>query len=470
MLLAPYVDILRSSQLRDLFAEDPRRATRMQISCHELTLDFSHQRITDKMWSALAVYAQKNKLDEHIRDLISGAVVNVSENRPALHTALRDPSSTPIFVKNENIKPQIQAAFESMRTLCKTVWQSGITDVLILGIGGSYWGSLCACEALRTLPKRLNVHFLGDMEAEAFDHATRALRPEKTMVVVISKSFKTIETLSNAKRARTWLGPLLSAHTIAVTANIQEAQSFGIQSSHVLPMWPWVGGRYSVWSCVGVPIALCYGIAAFQELLQGAHKMDQHLLHAPLKQNLPVMAALITFLNTRILGAATEAIIPYSARMRHFIPYVQQLKMESLGKSRDVQGQKIAEPTGPVIWGQTGLHAQHTFNQILHQGNQCIPIDFILPIDMPELVNACFAQSQALAFGDPHHEVLHARSEGNQPHNILKLHTLNPQTLGMLMAFYEHKTYLLACLFNINAFDQFGVELAKKMLVHTEST
>ncbi|MFA6036693.1 MAG: glucose-6-phosphate isomerase [Legionellales bacterium] len=469
MLLAPYIDILRSSHIRDLFAQDPMRASRMEISCHGLTLDFSHQRITEDIWNALVEYAKKNKLDQHIHDLISGAVVNVSENRPALHTALRDPSLTPIFVKKENIKPKIQSAFESMRTLCKTVWQSGITDVLILGIGGSYWGSLCVCEALRTLPKRLNVHFLGDMEAEAFEHATRNLRPEKTIVIVISKSFKTIETLSNAKRARTWLGPLLAAHAIAVTANIQEAQSFGIQASHILPMWSWVGGRYSLWSCVGIPIALCYGIAAFQELLHGAHLIDQHLQDTPLKQNLPVMAALITFLNTRILDASTEAIIPYSARMRHFIPYVQQLKMESLGKSRNVQGQKISEPTGPVIWGQTGLHAQHTFNQILHQGNQCIPIDFILSNDIPELVNSCLAQSQALAFGDPHHEVLHARSEGNQPHNILKLNTLNPETLGMLMAFYEHKTYLLACLFNINAFDQFGVELAKKILVQTES-
>jgi glucose-6-phosphate isomerase len=463
MPLSTLKDIFKTSHLRDLFMHAPLRSAQFQISAHELTLDFSRQRITIDSLASLIDFAQKNKLEQRVIDLTTGKDVNTSENRPALHTALRDPSAHPIVVNGEDVKPEIHAAFELMRTLCKSVWQSGITDVLVLGIGGSYWGSLCACEAFRNLPKRLNIHFLADMESEAFDHATQGLRPEKTVVIVISKSFKTIETLTNAKRAKTWLGPLLKAHCIAVTANKAEALHFGVQESHILPMWDWVGGRYSVWSSVGIPIALCYGIATFQEFLNGAHLMDQHLIHTPIENNLPMMAALLTFLNTRFFDAQTEAIIPYSARLSYFVPYVQQLKMESLGKNRDHQGQLITEPTGPVVWGQTGLHAQHTFNQILHQGNHCIPIDFIITMDVPELVKSCLAQSEALTFGNEEHELLHARTLGNQPHNLLKIDSLTPKSLGLLMAFYEHKTYLLACLFNINAFDQFGIELAKKI-------
>ncbi|MGA2655046.1 MAG: glucose-6-phosphate isomerase [Gammaproteobacteria bacterium] len=469
MLSSSQNNSLSPIHLRDLFAQEPMRTQQMQISAHGLTLDFSHQRISNETLAALTDFAEKNNLNQRVNELITGAHVNATENRAALHTALRDPTSTPIFVNQQDIKPEIQAAFESMKTLCKSIWQGGITDVLVLGIGGSYWGALCACEAFRNMPKRLNTHFLGDMEAEAFQYATRNLVPEKTMVIIISKSFKTVETLTNAKRAALWLGPLLKAHCIAITANNKAAQDFGVQDTHILPMWSWVGGRYSVWSCVGMPIALSFGMATFQEFLNGAHLMDQHLMHSPTQQNLPMMAALITYLNTRFFDAQTEAIIPYSARLAHFVPYVQQLKMESLGKNRDKEGQLITERTGPVVWGQTGLHAQHTFNQILHQGNHCIPVDFIVPMDVPELVSACLAQSHALTFGDQDHDVLHARTQGNQPHNILKIVSLTPENLGLLMAFYEHKTYLLACLFNINAFDQYGVELAKRILEKVET-
>jgi glucose-6-phosphate isomerase len=241
------------------------------------------------------------------------------------------------------------------------------------------------------------------------------------------------------------------------------AAQLGVDTKHVLNLWSWVGGRYSVWSAVGMPIALCYGIAVFNNLLNGAYQMDQHVKNAPMRNNLPLMAALISFLNIRYYGATNEAIIPYCARLRHFIPYLQQLGMESLGKTADMHGNLIHEPTGPIIWGQTGVHAQHTFNQLLHQGSHAVPIDFILPLDNPELVTACRAQSRALAFGSLHPDCLHSRASGNQVHNILSFKQLTPEILGMLMAFYEHKTYLLACLFNINAFDQFGVELTKQL-------
>ncbi len=273
--LATHANALLSFSLQELFA-DPSRAPTMQISCGALTLDFSHQRILPETLPFFEIFAQSRQLAKKITALTNGDIVNHSEQRPALHTALRDPSPTPVFVNGENIKPQIRDAFEHMRTLCKTVWQSGIKDVLILGIGGSYWGSLSACEALRNLPKRLNIHFLAEMEAEAFDHTIHYLAPENTVVIIISKSFTTVETLANAQRARKWLGPLFKAHSIAVTANNNAALDLGIVSDHILPLWPWVGGRYSVWSSVGIPIALCYGIKAFEELQLGAHQMDQH--------------------------------------------------------------------------------------------------------------------------------------------------------------------------------------------------
>lgn len=461
--LAAHAEYLKSFCLQELFTYHPARAQEMQIGCGHLTLDFSRQRIIPDTLHLFEALVKKEKLSEKINALVCGEIVNTSEQRPALHTALRDPSPTPIWVNGENIKPSIHMTFEKMQRLCETIWQNNITDVLVLGIGGSFWGPQCVCEALQTLPKRLNVHFLADTEQEAFAARVNTLTPERTVVIVISKSFTTPEALCNALRAHTWLGIYAKSHCLAVTAARHEAESLGIESSHILDIWSWVGGRYSVWSAVGLPIALCYGMSVFKAFLAGAHQMDQHLISMPMRMNMPMMAALLTFFNTRFLDAATEAIIPYSFRLNTFIPYVQQLSMESLGKCHDLDGNPVIGTTGPITWGQTGLHAQHTFNQLLHQGRHCIAVDFILPMDKPDLVATCCAQSQALAFGDLHNPLLHARTPGNQPHNLLKIKALSAETLGALMAFYEHKTYLLACLFNINAFDQFGVELAKRL-------
>ncbi len=244
--------------------------------------------------------------------------------------------------------------------------------------------------------------------------------------------------LCNAYRARAWLCDYFAKHCLAICAAPEKANAFGIKNEHILEFWPWVGGRYSVWSAVGMPIALCYGMDTFYELLAGAHLMDQHVISTPTLQNLPMMAALLAFLNSRYFEISTHAIIPYSFRLQAFIPYLQQLSMESLGKCHDLNGNPILEPTGTIVWGQTGLHAQHTFNQLLHQGNHIIDICFILPMDKPELVKACYAQSHALTLGDHEHPLTYARITGNQPHNILKMTTINAKNLGLLMAFYEH--------------------------------
>lgn len=466
-MLASHAQTLQSLHLREILP-DPMRAQRMQISCHDLSLDFSHQRILPETLFFFEDVAKQEKLAEKMAALMRGDKVNVSEDRPALHTALRNPSDQPIYVDGKDIMPQIHNCLEHMEDLCNQVHASPIQDVVVLGIGGSYWGSAAVCDALQCLPKRLNVHFLGDMEKEAFDLTVASLRPATTLFIIISKSFTTPETLFNARLAQAWLGKYLQdttcPHAVAVTANADAAKAFGIAADHIFDMWPWVGGRYSVWSAVGLPIALCHGFAVFEEFLQGAHAMDEHALTAAPGENLPMIAALCSYWNIRFGGVTTEAVLPYGFRLSRFLPYVQQLSMESLGKQRTLTGERIETQTGPIVWGQTGLHAQHTFNQLLHQGNQKASIEFILPLENKELVAACLAQSYALTHGDPYNPLPHARLEGNHPHQIIRMKALTAENMGALMAFYEHKTYLLACLFGINAFDQFGVELAKRLM------
>ncbi|MFI4956416.1 MAG: glucose-6-phosphate isomerase [Gammaproteobacteria bacterium] len=450
---------LASLHLRDVIP-DPIRAQRMQISCGEISLDFSHQRFFPDSLPIFDDFAREQRLPEKMQALVRGGIVNVSENRPALHTALRSPSTEPLYVSGHDIMPDIHASLDKMKGLCERVHQSAIKDVVVFGIGGSYWGSAAVCDALQLSPKHLNVHFLGDMEEEAFDVTVAALEPETTLFIIISKSFTTPETLFNATLAKAWG----ATNLVAVTANADAAKAFGISADCIFDMWPWVGGRYSVWSAVGLPIALCHGFDAFEAMLQGAHAMDEHTLHAAPTENLPMMAALCTFWNVRYGGATTEAVLPYGFRLSKFVPYVQQLSMESLGKNCTMDGEPLAQSTGPIVWGQTGLHAQHTFNQLLHQGKHRVSVEFILPLENKELVAACLAQSYALTHGDPYNLNPNARLEGNQPHQIIRLKSLSPENLGALMAFYEHKTYFLACLFGINAFDQFGVELAKKLM------
>lgn len=466
-MLASHAHTLQALHLRDLLP-DPVRAQRMQIACDDITLDFSHQRILPESLFFFSDFAREMQLPEKMHALMIGECVNTSEGRPALHTALRSPSDTPIYVAGKDIMPLIHASLDKMEDLCDDVHASPITDVVVLGIGGSYWGSAAVCDALQLLPKRLNVHFLGDMEPEAFEVTVRGLSPATTLFIIISKSFTTPETLFNAELAQAWLGKYRHdasyPHLVAVTANADAAKAFGVAADHIFDMWPWVGGRYSVWSAVGLPIALCHGFDVFEAFLQGAHRMDEHALSAAPCENLPMMAALCTFWNVRFGGVTTEAILPYGFRLARFVPYVQQLSMESLGKQRTADGERVSLATGPIVWGQTGVHAQHTFNQLLHQGNHRVAIEFILPLENKELVAACLAQSYALTHGDPYHASAHARIEGNQPHQIIRLKTLSPENMGALMAFYEHKTYLLACLFGVNAFDQFGVELAKRLI------
>jgi len=454
-----HAEVLAALHLREVIP-DPIRAQRMQISAGEMSLDFSHQRFFPDSLPIFESFAHEQQLPEKMQALTRGAIVNVSENRPALHTALRSPYKDPLYVNGHDIMPAIHASLQKMKALCERVHASPIKDVVVLGIGGSYWGSAAVCDALQLLPKHLNVHFLGDMESEAFDVTVVGLKPETTLFIIISKSFTTPETLFNAQLAKSWG----ATNMVAVTAHAESAKAFGISADCIFDMWPWVGGRYSVWSAVGLPIALCHGFEVFEALLRGAHEMDEHTFHASPCENLPMMAALCTYWNVRFGGVTTEAILPYGFRLSKFVPYVQQLSMESLGKNCTVDGEPIEHATGPIVWGQTGLHAQHTFNQLLHQGRHRVAIEFILPLENKELAAACLAQSYALTHGDPYNPNPNARLEGNQPHQIIRLKSLSPENVGALMAFYEHKTYFLACLFGINAFDQFGVELAKKLM------
>jgi glucose-6-phosphate isomerase len=473
MMLDNHITQLKPLHLRDLMA-DPTRASLMNISAAGLTLDFSHQRLRTDSLPILDAFARSQGLPERMKALMRGDCVNASESRPALHTALRDFSGEPIIVDGKDVMQDVNASWAKMKALCQTLQASPVTDVVVLGIGGSYWGSAAVYQALHTLPRRVRVHFLGDMEEAAFNIIVAPLSPETTSFLIISKSFTTPETLFNGRLAQAWLGDCLHdkafPHAIAVTANISAAQDFGISVDHIFDMWSWVGGRYSVWSAVGLPIAICYGFDAFEAMLQGAYAMDQHAHVALPIQNMPMVGALSTFINTRYFGAATEAILPYGCCFAQFIPYVQQLAMESLGKQRTLTGERIAEATGPIVWGQTGLHAQHTFNQILHQGNHALSVDFIISLENNILRRSCLAQSYALTYGDPDNPCLHARIEGNQPHQILQYQQMTPAIMGALMAYYEHKTYLLACLFGINAFDQFGVQLAKEIMIRDDST
>lgn len=443
--------------LRELLNRDPAREQKMSLQAAGITLNYKCNPITDDTLPLLAEFAQTRQLDTYIQDLTQGNIVNLTENRAAWHTALRDPNTT----VNE-----VPAALAQIDTLCDKVHNQNITDVVHLGVGGSFWGPKLVLEALQGLPQTLNVHFVAELDETEINERLATLNPAQTLFIVVSKSFSTPETLINANRAKLWQSNL--EHFIAVTAETQKAQDWGIASENILPMWDWVGGRFSVWSAVGLPIALSLGMDIFKAFLTGAHQMDQHFAHSAFTKNMPVVMALLAYSYSQFYDAPTQAVLPYSHRLRSLVPYIQQLSMESLGKQCNQQGEILDYATGPIVWGTTGSHAQHTFNQMIHQGSHCVPVDFILINDGTDNAQAlraqCLAQSHTMVFGDPEHSDAHRRITGNRPHNIIGLETLNPETLGALLALYEHKVATLGHLLNINPFDQFGVEHSKQFL------
>ena len=444
----------------------------------DVLLDTAYQGIDTPTWAKLFVDARQSKLEEFIADLFAGKHINVSENRPALHSALRNLHKTPVLIDGKDVMPAVAAVWSRIEALCSK-W-TGVTDVIHIGIGGSDFGPRLAIEALAHVPgirsRGMRMHFLANIDTAELSRILTRAEAKSTRVIIVSKSFTTLETTMNAKAVVAWLkdsgcSPSEITNALyAVTANVPAASAFGIAEENIFPFWDWVGGRYSVWSAVGLPIALQYGFETFQEFLAGAEAMDLHFKNAPLENNLPVIMALALFHQQQTHGIHSYAAIPYADALDWFPKWLQQLDMESNGKSVDRDGKPV-QYSSPVVFGSAGSNAQHSYFQMLHQGTEIIPIDFIAvrePMsDRPEavahhriLLSNCLAQAQALANGkgasNPN-EVY----PGQRPSNLLLLPKLNAFYLGTLLALYENRAASLGALWNINSFDQPGVEYGK---------
>ena len=499
--LTAHFDKIQSQTLCDLFARDALRFEQFSIEINGLLADFSKNPITQETLDLLINLANSRHVPDAISALFEGRAVNTTESRPALHTALRDPSPNPIIINNHDIKLNIQSALEHMFELSaqlrakKWLGATGepIEHIVNLGIGGSDLGPRLVAEALggETAKQPLSIHFVANIDAHDIQTTLSTLNPARTLFIIASKSFTTRETLLNAKTARAWLSQSgienHQPHLIAVTANQAAAHHFGIIDSHILPLWDWVGGRYSVWSTVGFSALCAIGEVKFKDLLKGAHDLDNHFKNTPLEKNLPVLLGLIDIWHYDFYHCNTHAILPYAERLKHFPNYLKQLAMESNGKSVNYQGQTVQTATCPIIWGEVGCNGQHAFHQLLHQGTTWGPIDFIVACDdidaLPEhrrlLFANCISQSLALMRGKNKNEIIdelvqagvpldkakqlapHRVLPGNKSSTTIVLPTLSPYYLGMLLALYEHKTYVKSVIWGINAFDQMGVEFGK---------
>jgi glucose-6-phosphate isomerase len=474
---------MRDVHLRDLFAKDATRGERLTAEAAGLYLDYSKNRVTDETLALLVALAEAAGVRGRMDAMFAGEKINVTERRPVLHVALRAPRTASIIVDGENVVPQVHAVLDRMAAFAEQV-RSGawtgftgrrIRNVVNIGIGGSDLGPVMAYEALRHESHRdLTCRFVSNVDGADFLEATRDLEPAETLFVVASKTFTTLETLTNARTARAWLLRALgderavARHFVAVSTNAPEVRQFGIDTENMFPFWDWVGGRYSLWSAIGLSLMLAIGPVAFRAMLAGAHDMDEHFRTAPFARNLPVLLALIGLWYDDFFGAETYAVLPYSQYLARLPAYLQQLDMESNGKSVDLDGRRVEYQTGPIVWGAAGTNGQHAFYQLLHQGTKLVPTDFIgfcQPLDElgdhhTLLAANLFAQTEALAFGrsapDP------ARSfDGNRPSNTILADRLTPATLGALIALYEHKVFVQGAIWRINSFDQWGVELGK---------
>ncbi len=494
--LTTHVTEQRKQHLRQLFAGDAQRFERFSLQCEGLLLDYSKQRVTDETLRLLRVLAVERDVEGWRQRMLEGELVNQTEGRAALHMALRAAPGETLPQKGTNRVPAVQSVLAKMQGLCEAVhggrWRgfSGerITDVVNIGIGGSDLGPRMAVQALSAWQQPdLRVHFVANVDGADLARTLTGLNPRSTLFIVSSKTFTTSETLTNAESARQWLwaaagdSDAVSRHFIAVTANPEAAAFFGIASENIFEFWDWVGGRFSLWSAIGLPLALAIGFHHFEALLAGARQMDAHFCRAPFDKNLPLTLALLSLWNTSFLGATCHAVLPYSQSLELFPAHLQQLEMESLGKQVDREGQPVGVETAPVLWGTVGTNGQHSFYQLLHQGGRLVPCDFIaakqsdypLPGHHPLLLANCLAQSAALAFGQTAEEaraagvaqelVAYKVFPGNQPSNTLLLERLEPRTLGQLIALYEHKVFCLGVLWNLNPFDQWGVELGKQL-------
>ncbi|GAA0722973.1 glucose-6-phosphate isomerase [Dokdonella soli] len=491
---------MQKAHLRDLFAADPARGERFVAEADGLYLDYSKQRVSEETLRLLRELAEACGLRDRIAAMFRGEHINTTENRAVLHVALRAPRDAHIDVDGENVVPQVHAVLDRMAAFAERlrsgVWlgHTGrrIRNVISVGIGGSDLGPVMAYEALRHFSDReLTFRFVSNVDGTDFVEATRDLDPAETLFIVCSKTFTTLETLTNAHAARAWtLAALhneqaIAKHFVAVSTNADEVRKFGIDTANMFGFWDWVGGRYSMDSAIGLSTMIAIGEANFRAMLAGFHAMDEHFRSAPFERNLPVLLGLLGIWNANFLGAATVAVLPYEQYLKRFPAYLQQLTMESNGKHTTLDGAPVDCDTGPIYWGEPGTNGQHSFYQLIHQGTRIVPCDFIgfcqalSPLgDQHDLLIAnLFAQSEALAFGKTADEVRaegtpealvpHRTFEGNRPSSTILVERLTPYTLGTLVALYEHCVFVQGTIWNIDSFDQWGVELGKVLAKRT---
>ncbi|MBC7892827.1 MAG: glucose-6-phosphate isomerase, partial [Sphingobacteriaceae bacterium] len=489
--------------LRDQFANEPDRFEKFSLRFEEILLDFSKNRITEKTMGLLRQLAQESGLSEAIEKMVTGDKINATEDRAVLHVALRNRSNTPILVDGQDVMPDVNAVLVRMKAFSEKIisgeWEGytgqPITDVVNIGIGGSDLGPVMVTEALKPYKTQLNLHFVSNVDGSHIAETLKGLSLQTTLFLIASKTFTTQETMTNALTARNWLlqaageEGAIAKHFAALSTNAGAVSKFGIDTENMFPFWDWVGGRYSLWSAIGLSIALSIGFDNFEELLAGAHAMDGHFRETPFEQNLPVTLALIGIWYNNFHGAETQAILPYDQYLHRFAAYFQQGDMESNGKFVGRDGQPVNYQTGPILWGEPGTNGQHAFYQLIHQGTKLIPCDFIAPALSHNpigehhkiLLSNFFAQTEALMNGKTKEEVeaefvKAGKSpedvkdivpfkvfEGNRPTNSILLKQLTPRSLGSLIALYEHKIFVQGVIWNIFSFDQWGVELGKQL-------
>ncbi|EEZ9466156.1 glucose-6-phosphate isomerase [Escherichia coli] len=502
--LQKHFDEMKDVTIADLFAKDGDRFSKFSATFDDqMLVDYSKNRITEETLAKLQDLAKECDLAGAIKSMFSGEKINRTENRAVLHVALRNRSNTPILVDGKDVMPEVNAVLEKMKTFSEAIisgeWKGytgkAITDVVNIGIGGSDLGPYMVTEALRPYKNHLNMHFVSNVDGTHIAEVLKKVNPETTLFLVASKTFTTQETMTNAHSARDWFLKAagdekhVAKHFAALSTNAKAVGEFGIDTANMFEFWDWVGGRYSLWSAIGLSIVLSIGFDNFVELLSGAHAMDKHFSTTPAEKNLPVLLALIGIWYNNFFGAETEAILPYDQYMHRFAAYFQQGNMESNGKYVDRNGNVVDYQTGPIIWGEPGTNGQHAFYQLIHQGTKMVPCDFIAPAithnplsdHHQKLLSNFFAQTEALAFGksrevveqeyrdqgkDPatlNYVVPFKVFEGNRPTNSILLREITPFSLGALIALYEHKIFTQGVILNIFTFDQWGVELGKQL-------
>ena len=494
------------TQMKDMFAADPKRAEKYSEQIESMLVDYSKNLINSEVMAALFNLARERGLKEKIADMFAGKKINTTENRAVLHTALRNRADTPIYVDGRDVMPQIDAALDKIRDFSEAVrlgrftgyTGKKLTNIVNIGIGGSDLGPFMACEALRHYwAKDINCYFISNIDGTGCAEVLNKIDPETTLFIIASKTFTTIETLTNARTCRKWLVDALGEHAvakhfIALSTNKEEVEKFGINSDNMFVFWDFVGGRYSIWSSIGMIIAIAIGYKNFERMLDGAYAMDRHFAETEFEHNIPVILALIGIWYNNFYGIHRYCVIPYDQYLRYFPIYLQQMDMESNGKSISLDNKYVDYSTGPVLFGGAGTDVQHSFFQLLHQGTEIVPTDLIVPAISHNEIGAhhqillanVLAQGEALMRGKTEDEVIveleaagkpsteinrlkkYKSFSGNRPTNTIVLRKIDPYSLGMLIAMYEHKVFVQGVIWNINSFDQFGVELGKKMALN----